>query len=195
MPRGQPQRSSRKSDNALSPVTSYRSVKLRTEPVYHGGVSTSDQIADRRYSINRRDGVWWSFLYGNFRPRRRGSRRQVDKHHFLFDWHEPRILYLAIGLLLLSCVDALFTLNLLELGATEANFVMASMLEQSVERFLAVKLSLTALSLMILVATARRKFFRVLNVEHLLQAFFGGYLLLICYEAYMFIYVFEFKIF
>ena len=192
---GHPHRSSRRSDDALSPVTSYRSVKLRTEQVYHGGVSTSDQIADRRYSINRRDGVWWSFLYGNFRPRRRDSRRKVDRHHFLFDWHEPRILYLAIGLLLLSCVDALFTLNLLELGATEANFVMASVLEQSVERFLAVKLSLTALSLMILVVTARRQFFRSLNVEHLLQAFFGGYLLLICYEAYMFIYVFEFKIF
>ena len=191
---GQPQRSSRRSDDALSPVTSYRSVKLRTEQVYHGNVSISGQIADRRYSINRRDGVWWPFLYGNFRPRRRGSRRQVDKHDFLFDWHEPRILFLAIGLLLLSCVDALFTLNLLELGATEANFVMASMLEQSVERFLAVKLSLTALSLMILVATARRQFFRALNVEHLMQAFFGGYLLLICYEVYMFIYVFELKI-
>jgi hypothetical protein len=195
MPMGQSRRSSLSSDDALSQATSYRSIKLRTEQVFHGGVSTSGQIADRRYSINRRDGVWWSFLYGNFRPRRRGSRRQVDKHDFLFDWQEPRILYLAIGLLLLSCVDALFTLNLLELGATEANFVMASVLEQSVERFLAVKLSLTALSLMILVATARRQFFRALNVEHLLQAFFGGYLLLICYEAYMFVYVFEFKFF
>ncbi len=195
MPIGQTCRSSRSSDGALSPVTSYRSVKLRTEPVYHGSVSISGQNADRRYSINRRDVGWWSFLYGNFRPRRRGSRRQVDKHHFLFDWHEPRVLYLAIGLLLLSCVDALFTLNLLALGATEANFVMASMLEQSVERFLAVKFSLTALSIMILVATARRRIFRSLNVEHLIQAFFGGYLLLICYELYMFIYVFELKIF
>ncbi len=72
---------------------------------------------------------------------------------------------------------------------------MASMLEQSVERFLAVKFSLTALSIMILVATARRQIFRSLNVEHLIQAFFGGYLLLICYELYMFIYVFELKIF
>ena len=97
--------------------------------------------------------------------------------------------------MLLSCTDALFTLNLLQMGATEANFVMASMLEQSVDRFLAVKISLTALSLIILVVTARRQFFGALNVEHLMQAFFGGYLVLICYEVYMFTYVFGLKIF
>lgn len=147
--------------------------------------------AERRHAINRRDGVWCAFLYGNFRPRRRYSRRVVDEHHFLFDWHEPRILYLALGVLLLSCFDALFTLNLLNVGATEANAVMASMLEESVDRFLAVKIGITSLSLLILVAAARRKFLSFFNVEHLLQGFCAGYILLICYELYLFRYVFE----
>jgi len=150
-----------------------------------------DQTAERRHSTNRRDGVWWAFLYGNFRPRRRSSRRSVDEHHFVFDWHEPRTLYLALGVLLLSCTDALFTLNLLNAGATEANAVMSSMLDQSVEQFLAVKIGLTSFSLIILVATARRKFFRSFSVEHLLYVFCAGYTLLICYEIYMFEFVFE----
>ena len=149
---------------------------------------------ERRQAVNRRDGVWWSFLYGNFHPRRRSSRREVDKHHFLFDWHEPRILYLALGVLLLSCTDALFTLNLLKEGATEANSVMAAMLDESMFRFLYVKIGMTSTSLLILVATARRKFYKSVSVEHLLQAFCIGYFLLICYQIYMFLYVFELKI-
>jgi hypothetical protein len=154
-----------------------------------------DQSGERRHAVNRRDGAWWSFLYGNFHPRRRSSRREIDKHHFLFDWHEPRILYLALGVLLLSCTDALFTLNLLKAGATEANVVMAVMLDESMFRFLNVKIGMTSASLLILVATARRKFYKSINVEHLLQAFCIGYFLLICYQIYMFLYVFELKIF
>ena len=154
-------------------------------------VPAPDPTAERRHSTNRRDGVWWGFLYGNFRPRRRSSRRSADEHHFFFDWHEPRILYLALGVLLLSCTDALFTLNLLKAGASEANAIMASMLDQSVEQFLAVKIGLTSFSLVILVATARRKFFRSFSVEHLLHVFCAGYILLICYEIYMFGFVFE----
>ncbi len=150
--------------------------------------------AERRHAVNRRGVVWRAFLYGNFRPRRRFSRREADEHHYLFDWHEPRILYLALGVLLLSCTDALFTLNLLNAGATEANTVMASMLDHSVDRFLAFKIGITALSVVILVTAARRKFFRSFIVEHLLQVFCAGYLLLICYEVYMYVYVFELKI-
>jgi hypothetical protein len=153
-----------------------------------------DLPAERRQAINRRDGAWRAFLYGNFRPRRRSSRRTADEHHFLFDWHEPRILYLALGILLLSCTDALFTLNLLEAGANEGNTVMASMLDESVDRFLAVKIGITAFSLVILVVAARRKLFRSFSVEHLLQAFCAGYVLLIGYEVYLAMYVFELSI-
>ena len=109
----------------------------------------------------------------------------------MFDWHEPRILYLALGVLLLSCTDALFTLNLLQAGASEANAVMASMLEKGVESFVIVKISITSLSLLILVAVARYKLMGSVSGEHLLQVFCAGYLLVICYEIYLFIYVFE----
>ena len=113
----------------------------------------------------------------------------------MFDWHEPRILYLALGVLLLSCTDALFTLNLLTIGASEANVFMASMLERGVDSFLAVKIGITSISLVVLVAAARRKFFGSYNVEHLMRAFCAAYVLVIVYEIYLFAFVFELNLF
>jgi hypothetical protein len=150
---------------------------------------------ERRHAVNRRGGVFQAFLYGNFHPRRRISQRAADEHHFLFDWHEPRILYLSLGILLLSCIDALFTLNLLNAGATEANPVMASILSQGMDKFVVFKFCITAFSVIILVTTARRKFFRSFSVEHLLRGFFTLYILVICYEVYLFMFVFELNIF
>ena len=146
---------------------------------------------ERRLVASRRGGIWWAFLYGNFRPRRRTSRRAADQHHVLFDWHEPRVLFLALGVLLLSCTDALFTLNLLKVGASEANAIMASMLERGVESFVAAKIIITSFSLVILAAAARRKFLGSFSGEHLLQVFCAVYFLVICYELYLCIYVFE----
>jgi hypothetical protein len=156
--------------------------------------ATPGGYAERRHAVNRRGSVFRAFLYGNFHPRRRFSQRAADEHHFLFDWHEPRILYLALGVLLLSCTDALFTLNLLNAGATEANTVMASILDQGVDRFVFVKIGITAISVVILVTTARRKFFGLFSVEHLLRVFCTVYILVICYEVYLFRFVFELDI-
>ena len=114
-----------------------------------------------------------------------------EQQHFLLDWHEPRILYLALAVLLLSCTDALFTLNLLKTGANEANAVMASMLDESTHRFLAVKIGLTSVSIVILVAVARVRIFGLVRVELLLQCICAGYLLLIGYEIFLFSVVFE----
>ncbi len=155
----------------------------------------ADLGVERRHAINRRVGVLRAFLYGNFRPRRRVSRRAADQHHFLFDWHEPRVLYLALGVLLLSCTDALFTLNLIRSGASEANAFMASMLEDGIDSFVVGKIGVTSISLVILVAVARRQFFGSFNVEHLLQVFLVGYVLVIGYEIYLFTYVFELSLF
>ena len=146
-----------------------------------------------RRIANRRNGVLHAFLYGNFRPRRRSSRRASDQHWTWFDWHEPRVLYLALGVLLLSFVDALFTLNLLNLGATEANTFMAHMLNLGIDQFVTSKICLTSFSVITLCATARLKFVGPFSVEHLLQFFLFGYILLIGYEVYLFLYVFGFN--
>lgn len=191
----QPTRSSRIEADSLNAVECGRSINLAFEPLACNYEATQDLAVERRESKNRRDGTWRAFLYGNFRPRRRSSRRQADQHQVLFDWHEPRILYLALGVLLLSCTDALFTLNLLQAGASEANIVMASMLEKGVEMFVIGKISITSLSVVALVTVARRKLFGSFSVEHLLQAFCACYVLVICYELYLFNFVFGLKVF
>ncbi len=149
---------------------------------------------ERRRDGNRRQSSIGAFVYGNFRPRRRMSRRASDAHVFLFDWHEPRVFYLALCILLLSCTDALFTLNLLTAGASEANVVMASLLGKGIDVFLVGKLGLTAFSLFILAVAARRKFYGPVNVEHLLKALCICYILVIYYEIYLFRFVFDLQI-
>ena len=158
------------------------------------GGSESLVTVERRNDNDRRGGLWRAFLYGNFRPRRRSHRRHTDAHFHWFDWHEPRVLYLALGILLLSCTDALFTLNLLHAGAGEANLVMDAMLSIGVDQFVIGKIIITSCSVVMLVGVARRTFVGPFNVEHLLQTVFIGYVLLICYELYMFWYVFELSI-
>ena len=157
--------------------------------------SVERRVADRRQTVDRRARGWHAFLYGNFRPRRRLMRRGIDEHLLLLDWYEPRLLYLTLAVLLLSCVDALFTLNLLNHGATEANIFMASALGHGMDWFLACKISITGISLVLLVAVVRRRIFRSYSVEHLLQFFFAAYLLVIAYEIYLFEYVFNLRIF
>lgn len=157
--------------------------------------SVERRVSDRRRTADRRERGWHAFMYGNFRPRRRLMRRDVDEHLLLLDWYEPRLLYLTLGVMLLSCIDALFTLNLLNHGASEANILMASALGQGMDWFLACKISLTGISLVLLVSVVRRRLFRSYSVEHLLQFFFAAYLLVIVYEIYLFEYVFGLQVF
>jgi hypothetical protein len=142
-------------------------------------------LKDRRNNGCRRDRSIWAFLYGNIRPRRRDSRRADDQHLFIVDWHEPRVLFLALGILLLSCLDALFTLNLLSAGAAELNLIMDVLIAHSIELFLAIKIGLTAVSVVLLVIVARRKFWGSFRVLHVMQLLCLGYVVLIGYEIHL----------
>lgn len=144
-------------------------------------------LADRREGLNRRrEKSIHAFVYGNFRPRRRNSRRASDAHHYLFDWHEPHLLYVALTIVLLSCTDALFTLNLLNIGAIEANLFMNEMITVGAEQFLWVKISTTNVSVLALVFVAQRRFMGWFRVIRLLQLICVGYIILIVYEIYLF---------
>jgi len=144
-------------------------------------------LVERRLELDRRrEKSLAAFLYGNFHPRRRASRRTDDDHRFIFDWHEPQLLYVALAIILLSCTDALFTLNLLTIGAVEANIVMNGLIASGVGPFLWIKISTTIVSVLALVFAAQCRFmgrFRVLRVLHVICA---GYVALIFYEIYLF---------
>ena len=143
-------------------------------------------INERRDRTDRRRRVWWSVLYGNFNPRRRAPPRRVDDPRFhSLDWHSSHLLAVAICILLLSVVDALMTLVLLQDGAAEVNPIMALLVYRSVAGFAALKMGLTSVSIVFMVFLARYRFMRLLRVEWVLYAVLIAYASLISYEFWM----------
>lgn len=144
------------------------------------------QAVERRVLRDRRRHTVVTFVRGSMRPRRRSVRRDGEVERIYLDWHESRLLYLAVAIVLLSCLDALFTLNLLTIGAREANGFMERLLGRGVPNFLAVKFTLTGAGVVVLVLVAHRSFLGWFRVVRLLQAICLGYVLLIVYELYLF---------
>lgn len=151
-----------------------------------GHVPGGSMLAERRAN-ERRSHSFWSFAYGSFRPRRRHGRRDGDHERVFLDWHEPRVLYLVLAVVLMSCTDALFTLNLLAAGAQEINVIMDALITHDVRIFLAVKIGSTCLSAVLLAVVARRQFLGFFPVVRLLQLFCAGYVVLLVYEVWMFV--------
>jgi hypothetical protein len=142
-------------------------------------------LAGERCAADRRRRVWWSLCYGNFNPRRRTPpRRGLERYRFYFlDWHSSHLLAVAIGVLLLSAMDAFLTLQLLERGAAEVNPIMAALLYRSVAAFAALKMAMTSVSIVLMVLLSRYRFMRLLRVEWVLCAVLVAYTSLICYEV------------
>jgi hypothetical protein len=139
---------------------------------------------ERRRQLDRRTLSWRTFIQGSITPRRRGNRRG---HEFeaLVDWHEPHLLFLAIMILLLSVTDAFLTLTLIAQGAEEANPVMAFLLDRMPRLFAFVKIALTGIGIVVLVALARARVFRVIRIANIIHWCMLGYVLLIVYEAWL----------
>ncbi len=135
----------------------------------------------------RRRNSLFSHLYGGFRPRRRQHRRAGDRDVVVLDWHESRMLYLTLGILLLSATDAVFTLNLLKVGAAEVNLLMGKLIERDLYLFALTKMLLTGLGVCVLAFHGERKVCRLVPGIHLLYAFLGAYAVLVLYEAVLLI--------
>ncbi|MBM4196237.1 MAG: hypothetical protein FJ197_03940 [Gammaproteobacteria bacterium] len=151
----------------------------------HPAVPESGARGNCRTRRQRRIHSLWSFVYGGFRPRRRNGRRLGDEHRVYFDWHEPSVLYLALAIVLMSCADALFTLNILAAGGRELNAVMATLLGFGTHVFLWTKIALTGLSIIVLAVVARRRILGRFPVIWLMRLFLGVYVVLIGWEIYL----------
>lgn len=141
-------------------------------------------VLERRRGVDRRRLSIGSFLRGGVTPRRRGGRR-AGEQHLPIDWHEPYLLFLAIMILLLSVADAFLTLTLMMSGAQEANPFLAFVLRDHPELFAVVKMMLTGTGVVVLVAVARSRVFRVMRVGFVLQGLFVAYVALIAYEWWL----------
>jgi hypothetical protein len=138
----------------------------------------------RRRTDDRRALGWKTFVIGSLTPRRRTNRRG-ESLDGLLDWYEPHLLFLAIMILLMSVTDAFLTLKLIELGASEANPVMAYLLDRTPRFFITAKMLLTGAGIVVLVALARARVFRVIRISIIIHWCMLGYVALLAYEAWL----------
>jgi len=141
-----------------------------------------DSAAWVRSDTDRRSFSWRTVLFGFFRSRRRAPRRADEVEPLFTDYHHPWLFFLATGIMLMSCVDAFFTLQLLDRGAIEINPVMALVIGKSTATFAVTKLLLTSIAILTLVFLARAMFMQRIRAGLFLTFFFSVYAVLICYE-------------
>lgn len=139
-------------------------------------------IAERREKHDRRRHSWHTVTYCGFHARGRRRHARRSEHNYYLDWYDPKLVFTGIAILLMSCLDALFTLTLISKGATEANYFMARLLETSDGLFVAVKLAVTAFGVVFLMMHSHFQVLRITSGKRLLQFAVHGYSLLICYE-------------
>ena len=152
-----------------------------TERVAH---LMDDRLA--RKPTDRRRARFHVLVYGALvHGRRRGPRRRDDTRGYYVDWYDGRLFAVATGIFLFCCLDALFTLILLGMGAEEINPVMAALLEHGVGTFVYTKLAITGFGLVFLVVHAAFWIADTIRVSHILYALLGGYVTLCGYQLEM----------
>jgi hypothetical protein len=115
--------------------------------------------------------------------RRKTVRREREKSKYIYvDLYSTRLLIAAITLLLLSCLDAYLTIELIGKGhVVEANPVMAFFLDYGTTPFTVVKFVATAFCLIILCLFKNVKITRIC-----LPVAIKMYVIVIAYEFYLF---------
>jgi hypothetical protein len=114
---------------------------------------------DRRWRSRPR--LRFFLLGGN----RKSARQGDDKNHFIYvDQYRSWLLIAIMLLVIFSITDGLFTLHLIERGATETNPVMAWFLDLGVWPFMLAKFLLTCSAIIILLVF-HNFYFRPLRIQ------------------------------
>ncbi len=128
--------------------------------MYQLGIKIGQRMNDRRDSKNR------------------SSPAYVDR----YSW---QVVLCVIGIMILSAMDAFFTLNILAKGGEELNIFMAVLIEDNITKFVGIKLALTACALLLLSIHHNVKLTACVRVRHLQYMILTGYATLIGYELYL----------
>jgi hypothetical protein len=135
-------------------------------------------------AVDRRALTWRTLLTSGLSPRRRGGRRAEEQDQPV-DFHEPRLLLVAVFMLLLSVADALLTVTLMTDGAEETNPLLAFVLTDHPRLFAVVKMALTGFGVVLLVAVARARLFKLVRASVFLMWLAAAYCGLVAYEAWL----------
>jgi hypothetical protein len=139
---------------------------------------------ERRVPIERRRSVLRALWRGNFVRRRIAPRRDDERHVVVTDWFHPQWLAVALSILLLCGADAILTLTLINVGASEVNPIMDPLVRGSGHSFAFWKFGLTAMGVVVLTLLARLRFFGR-AVGWVLYGVLGIYCVLVAYELFL----------
>lgn len=143
--------------------------------------------ADNRKQDRRQNMPFFCAYHLGIKMGRRSAERRVSargKPEYV-DHYAGSLLFCVIAILFLSALDAHLTLNILSSGGEEINWFMAVLIEESVEKFVALKLALTAMALILLVIHHNVRLVKFLRVRHLKYMILTGYSALIGYEWHL----------
>ena len=142
----------------------------------------AEETPENRTIIDRREFSWRTVFYGFLRSRRRDKRRFEEADPVFTDWHHPWLFFLGVGIMLMSGLDAFFTLQLIDRGAVEINPVMAIVIGHGTLAFAVSKMLMTGIGILALVFLSRLRFMNRVRTGLILTFFFSFYAVLICYE-------------
>lgn len=149
----------------------------------HTTATLAADAGERRAGADRRRHSWRTVTYCGLhgRGRRRQARRQ--DHSYYLDRYEHSLVLVGLLIMLLSCLDALLTLTLLDKGAYEANYLMAQLLEIGIRPFIVAKVVITAAGVLFLMMHAHFRVLHITSGKRMLQVLVSIYALLIGWEV------------
>ncbi|GMQ84431.1 MAG: hypothetical protein BMS9Abin06_1230 [Gammaproteobacteria bacterium] len=147
--------------------------------------SEDNSAIERRTEQDRRHHNWHTLTYCGLQGRGRRRQARRDGHNYYLDWYKPGLVFTGLAVLLLSCLDALLTLTLLNRGAYEANLLMAHLLETSDVVFVVTKVAVTAIGIVFLLMHSHFRLLHITSGKRILQYLVPVYGLLIIYELFL----------
>ncbi len=145
-------------------------------------IENKSRIQDRRAKTP----FFCAYHLGIKTGRRKSTRRRVSRGSPVYvDRYANYLLFCVASILLLSAMDAFFTLNILAHGGEELNWFMDVLIKDSVAKFVGVKLALTSFALILLVIHHDSLLIAKLRLRHLILLILAAYIVLICYELYL----------
>lgn len=141
-------------------------------------------IANSRGCQRRCYSSFINFRHLGIRGRRMEARRKGETTNCYVDqYHDPLLFFVVLSIIIMSVLDAFFTMVLLENGnIVEVNPLMAALIEKSNLLFFNVKYLLTTLSLILLVVYKNFSIFGAFKTTHVIFLIFGAFFLLNTYQ-------------
>lgn len=153
--------------------------------------SGSSDYAEKRSGTDRRTRQFPKWRYLLFSGRRAKARRKEDMNRtFYFDRYSSNLFAAIVAILLLSVLDALLTLYLLDNGSMELNPVMSFFIKYGPFVFMMAKYFLTCLGVIILLLfrnVLRKR--SITHTQHVFSYTIGAFTTVIAWELYLIFFV------